>query len=634
MSTKTNFKRIALVAVAALGLGVLSSAPSQAAIGASSIVLATTAGTAGLNPATADNTDTATGALVSVQFLSSAAVGVDSVSVTIAAKSKPSTTVGYPKALIYLVDTISSSTSITSVRMDTRSALSSSQTADPQQSEKLGAVKTTTVGFGVNDSGTAALIATPTANTYSYAQFRLFLDTATTRATGSYVYTVIATPFESGGNAATAASVKTIDVTVVVGAAGSTVSAAAYSYAAMTQGSTWSGVAASTTSVDSAVSVAMTASTTPRAVVRIGLRTSTNTTTAQESVTVNMSVGSSGTTSGVAVGKNVTYAYTDAVKNTGYLEVFLYSDGTAGAATVAITAGAVVFPTKSVTFTSTTSTKIVATKVANTLGLGSNSSVVLGKATDAALNVVASDADGASGVFAYSSNLLVVSDSGTACTYDTTYLIHKCSLTGVAAGTANITLKNIGTGATATVNSAEVITVTVNPNPAASFKMEFGKTSYAPGEKAYLYLYIFDAAGKPAASVAEISQLVNASGITTANAFGNTGAAATLPTSTQNYTFTAKSALLGSSTPTAEPSAVITTYMPASGGAVSVSATGGASLPAAAQAIKLTATTTVTDNAAAALAAVTALATTVASLKTLITTLTNLVLKIQKKVKA
>ena len=645
MSTKTNFKRIALVAVAALGLGVLSSAPSQAAIGASSIVLATTAGTAGLNPATADNTDTATGALVSVQFLSSGAVGVDSVSVTIAAKSKPSTTVGYPKALIYLVDTISSSTSITSVRIDTRTAISGSQTADPQQSEKLGTVKTTTVGFGVNDSGTAALIATPTANTYSYAQFRLFLDTATTRATGSYVYTVIATPFESGGNAATAASIKTIDVTVVVGAAGSTVSSATYSFASMTQGSTWSGAAASTTAVDSAVSVALTASTTPRAVIRVGERTSTNTTTAQESVTVNMSLGSSGTTSGVSVGKNVTYAYTDAAKALVYLEIFLYSDGTAGTGTITITAGGVTFASKSITFTSTTSTKIVATKVANTLGLGSNSDVVLGKATDAAGNIVASDADGASGVFAYSSNLAVVSDSGTSCTYNTTYSTHSCALTGVASGTANITLKNNGTGSVATVNSAEVISVTVNANPAASFKMEFGKTSYAPGEKGYLYLYIFDAAGKPTASGSAISNLINASGMSTNAAFqagsltsGTTTTTLAIPNTTTSYTFTAKTALLGSSTPTAEPSAVLTVYMPASGGAISVSATGGASLPAAAQAIKLTAATTVTDKAAdtaaAALAAVTALATTVASLKTLITTLTNLVLKIQKKVKA
>ena len=74
--------------------------------------------------------------------------------------------------------------------------------------------------------------------------------------------------------------------------------------------------------------------------------------------------------------------------------------------------------------------------------------------------------------------------------------------------------------------------------------------------------------------------------------------------------------------------------MPYAGGTVSVSATGGTSLPVAGQVKVTSPTATVTDSGAAALAAVTALATTVASLKTLITTLTNLVLKIQKKVKA
>jgi phage shock protein A len=73
--------------------------------------------------------------------------------------------------------------------------------------------------------------------------------------------------------------------------------------------------------------------------------------------------------------------------------------------------------------------------------------------------------------------------------------------------------------------------------------------------------------------------------------------------------------------------------MPSSGGLVTLTATGGVSLPPAAR-VAVTAKATVTDNGAAALAAVSALATTVASLKTLITTLTNLVLKIQKKVKA
>jgi hypothetical protein len=74
-------------------------------------------------------------------------------------------------------------------------------------------------------------------------------------------------------------------------------------------------------------------------------------------------------------------------------------------------------------------------------------------------------------------------------------------------------------------------------------------------------------------------------------------------------------------------------FMPASGGSVKISATGGSALPAAGQ-VAVSATATVTDSGAAALAAVNALATTVASLRTLITTLTNLVLKIQKKVKA
>ena len=74
-------------------------------------------------------------------------------------------------------------------------------------------------------------------------------------------------------------------------------------------------------------------------------------------------------------------------------------------------------------------------------------------------------------------------------------------------------------------------------------------------------------------------------------------------------------------------------YMPVTGGNLGLVHKGGASLPVAAQ-VTTTTTASITDNAAAALAAVTALATTVASLKTLITTLTNLVLKIQKKVKA
>jgi len=58
MTTKTTFKRIALVAVAALGLGVLSVAPSSAT--PSGVTVTITNGTPGLPNATADSTTAGT----------------------------------------------------------------------------------------------------------------------------------------------------------------------------------------------------------------------------------------------------------------------------------------------------------------------------------------------------------------------------------------------------------------------------------------------------------------------------------------------------------------------------------------------------------------------------------------------
>jgi hypothetical protein len=83
-------------------------------------------------------------------------------------------------------------------------------------------------------------------------------------------------------------------------------------------------------------------------------------------------------------------------------------------------------------------------------------------------------------------------------------------------------------------------------------------------------------------------------------------------------------------------SRIYTVYMPVTAGTVKITGelSTYASLAAAIQETEITASAVVSDSGSAALAAVTALATTVASLRTLIVTLTNLVLKIQKKVKA
>jgi hypothetical protein len=122
--------------------------------------------------------------------------------------------------------------------------------------------------------------------------------------------------------------------------------------------------------------------------------------------------------------------------------------------------------------------------------------------------------------------------------------------------------------------------------------------------------------------------MLKSGGITSSVAFGNGSASAESMTATTLPFNTATSGKVSST-----GVYTVKVYMPASGGAVEAYVTGGTALAAANQ-VKLTAKATVTDSGAAALAAVTALATTVASLKTLITTLTNLVLKIQKKVKA
>jgi hypothetical protein len=170
------------------------------------------------------------------------------------------------------------------------------------------------------------------------------------------------------------------------------------------------------------------------------------------------------------------------------------------------------------------------------------------------------------------------------------------------------------------------VSLTISQATAATVKLSWDKATYAPGEKATLRVEPL-ATGGASVPAGTFANLFATGGITLNVAAGNgsdtiTAVSVTTSTAAQDY--------VGTST---LPAKLYTVYMPVSGGTVTASATGGTSLPAAGQ-VKVTASATVTDSGAAALAAVTALATQVASLRTLITTLTNLVLKIQKKVKA
>jgi hypothetical protein len=630
MSTTTNFKRIALVAVAALGMGVLSSVPSQAVVPVSSLTLtaSATAGTAAIGGGNGASSnigaisDSTTGASVTVSFLGVTA-STDSVSLTIAPKSKPALQTTYPKALFTLVDTSSS----TAAPIITYS-LESVTTVAGQSSAEAGTSAATQIGL---ESGTAYRIgASATANRYYTASFKIHMDSATARVAGSYVYTVIATPFDAAtAGGAVSANVKSVDITITV-AAGSTTASPAYSKALMNSGSSFTGAYGD---VDSSVAVAATAATTTRGIVRVFLRTATNTTTAEESVTVVTTVGSVGTTAGVPMGKNVTMQYP---VGTGYLDVRIFSDGTAGTGTITISTPSVTFASKSVTFYSTTATKLTVVTGTATLGVGaSNTMTALSvgtiwvKATDANGNTVRANADGDSGVWAYSSDKTIVSDSGTACAYNSTIAYHTCSLTGVLAGKSTISIKNSGTNANAaTVSGDKTVEVTVLNSTPATLVLEFDKASYAPGEKGYIFISAKDSAGNTLANTT-LTNLMATGGITLAGSFSGTA-----PTLTDvSYTTSVKVASVDGCESAGKAVNCLLFYAPYAGTSMKITATGGSLLPSSGR-VAVSATASVADSGAAALAAVTALATTVASLKTLITTLTNLVLKIQKKVKA
>ena len=425
---------------------------------------------------------------------------------------------------------------------------------------------------------------------------------AGTVVAGTYVVRVTYTPY----NASTIGTATTTDINIVVSAA----PAAAPGYS-----TAFIGTASTANAVDAVMNVLGTASTTPRGYITVKLKDSTGlTTNVAESVTVTTTVGSVGTSAG-SIGKTITLAYTA----NSDLNIAIFADGTSGTATINVSTPNVTFASKTVTFYSATVSKITASALTSVLGAGTNASALTATATDATGNVIASNTS----VYMYSDNTAVVSDSGTACTYNSTFKAHFCDLTGVAAGTANITLKNTTTFPATVLATA--IKVTVNLSPAATVKLTFDKATYVPGEKAIVSAIAYDSAGKvvPAQS---FTNLFTTGGISSTYGFGNGSDTLTA------VNVASAAAATASLAPTADPSVRYTVYMPNSG-TVKISATGGTSLPAAGQ-VAVSATATVTDSGAAALAAVTALATTVASLKTLITTLTNLVLKIQKKVKA
>ena len=319
----------------------------------------------------------------------------------------------------------------------------------------------------------------------------------------------------------------------------------------------------------------------------------------------------------------------------------VFADGTAGVSTITLTTlTGTVIATEKVTFYGDIAT-IIATPLKSVIPTGANASTVKAVAYDAAGVTV-----GAGTLNAYSSDVAVVSDSGTAATIVNGEALF--TLTGLKAGGVAITVKS------GTISSNPVPTRV--EGAAATVKLSFDKEVYMPGEAATIKVQVLDASGLPL------------SGKTHANLFATGGIVS-------SYAFGSGSDVLTATSITTDAETVKSykVFMPLTENTITVSATGGTSLPLAGQVLASASTkvsneaakaaTKASEDAAKAAAdaadaaaaaskaaeaatakaqeavdAVTALsaqvATLIAALKKQITYLTTLVMKIQKKVRA
>jgi hypothetical protein len=255
-----------------------------------------------------------------------------------------------------------------------------------------------------------------------------------------------------------------------------------------------------------------------------------------------------------------------------YIGVF--ADGTAGVGTITITTlTGTVLATEKVTFYGDIAT-IEATAVKSVIAVGANTTTVKAVAKDASGVTV-----GAGTLYAYSSDVTTVSDSATATTIVNGEALF--TITGVKTGGAAITVKS------GTIVSAPVSTRV--EAAAATVKISFDKATYLPGEAATVKVQVLDAVGLPVSGKTH-SALFATGGITSTYAFGS-GSDVLTATSVTTDTDTAKSYKV---------------YMPLTENTVTLSATGGTSLPLAGQ-VAVTASATVSNSSSSTNATLAAL---------------------------
>ena len=439
MSTKTTFKRIALVTVAALGFGVMSVAPSNAAL---------TGAPLGVTQTLSASTTTVVAGTAAKVTLTTAGYFTTGDTVTSAVAltnfSSGVTAAGIVEGLSPVFSAIDTTTATTN----------GNGTVSAGGSNQVASLKTVEVSL---DGNTAKLVSTKT-------QLAVTLNVP-----GTYTYTITNTNSHAAGSPAGAAAsaalgtLTTLTWTVVV---------TAPALAATDVFITTASAAGTAATVDgTTLTGSGTASATPVARIDVSQYSDAAKTTAlgsafTKAVVVSVTgAGAIGATAGDAArGIAITQAAgSQTTAAASYSDYFLHADGRTGPAVVTVSVDGAVVATKTFTFVgSLASYSVVASK--KNIGVGETGTLtVTGKdsnsntATLGTVTAVSSDA-----------TIATVSVVGGVVT-----------VTGVKVGTATITLSNAATAATITKTE----TVTVLPLTAPTIAWKLDKDSYDAGEK-------------------------------------------------------------------------------------------------------------------------------------------------------
>ncbi len=598
MSTKTTFKRIALVAVAALGAGVLSVAPANAAVSAA------------FNFVTAESSSNTTDTAVHVAGLSNyveIATVVDTAGVTrVTVSGAGSTLVDITEAVAGAANTGATTAPAATWSYNTGSTVATSSSGDI-----FGA------STGDGTPGYQKLrISTPTAGTVTIKVDTISVTNGIETVTDAGTLTVTVNSAASAGTLSVANSTSLVDNAAT--AAGSyTAPTADEAVSAAKAAGTVAGVAQLTLKDVNAVLMPDTTSVT--AVV-----------TGPGSVSLNSTLSSATYATGGRVDSGTT--------SSGVIYAAFYADGNSGVSTITFSVGTTVVATETVTFYGA-ATKLTATPVKYSLAddasatafvslsaTDSNGVAVPLAAADGApttTNGTFTDADGAT---AFAVSVLLDPTADTLGAKTTTWTHTATALT--------IDLSVVVAEALAT--ATQVLTLSVD------------KAEYSAGEKITVTVKAVDATGNIMADGA--GNYFTSAGVTSTASLQGTlpVQSVTLANGVATYTVYAPLVsgpvtLTGTSAATAA-TVVSATFTVLSDGVAQAAADAAAEATDAANAATdaanaaaeaADAATAAAQDAADAVAALsTQVSEMITALKKQITALTNLVIKIQKKVKA